>query len=113
MPGMRRRRKIEKNVKVKYCPIVFGWLVSLAVLCITETKSKQRCCLIVFRAVLLSSQCFCLVFGRSDGQKVIPRSGVGRPWREIQKEVTIISRRKRGKINYLDGSRHKGPADFL
>ena len=27
MPGMRRRRKIEKNVKVKYCPIVFGWLV--------------------------------------------------------------------------------------
>ena len=67
----------------------------------------------MFRAVLLSSQCFCLVFGRGDGQKVIPRSGVGRPWREIQKEATIISRRKRGMINYLDGSGHKGPADFL
>ena len=115
MPGMRRRRKIEKNVKVKYCPIVFGWLVCFFVGLMhnRNKRSKQRCCQTVFRAVVLSSQCFCLVFGRGDGQKVIPRSGVGRPWREIQKEVTIISRRKRGKINYLDGSGHKGPADFL
>ena len=41
MPGMRRRRKIEKNVKVKYCPIMFGWLVCfLGVLMHNRNKIK-------------------------------------------------------------------------
>ena len=45
----------------------------------------------MFRAVLLSNQLFCKVFGRGDPQKVFPRSEVGR---------------------YLDGSDHKGQADL-
>ena len=52
---------------------------------ITKTKNekKRECCLIVFRAVSLSNQRFCMTIGRGDPQTKVPGGEAGRLWREI------------------------------
>ena len=61
--------------------------------------------------VVWSNQLCLKVFGRGDRQKDRQSSEVGSLGERLR-EVNLSFRRKRGKTSNLDGSGHKGLADF-